>query len=84
MTNQKITRAIVMDGPVPTQMIGTERIALFNEDGDPWTPDISAGNVTGAEVLLTGMTAGTNTAVAATDTVNQAIAKLQAQITALP
>jgi len=38
----------------------------------------------GADVVLTGMAAGTAVAVAATDTVNVAIAKLQAQITALP
>jgi hypothetical protein len=82
--NQKVTRAIVMaDVPLTPQM-GTERIVLVNADGTPWSPEVGAGTVTGDEVLLTGMTAGTNTPVAASDNVNQAIAKLQAQIDALP
>ena len=43
------------------------------------------GNVTltGANVLATGYTVGANVAVAATDTVNEALGKLQAQITAI-
>lgn len=38
---------------------------------------------TGAEVVLTGFTTGEADDVAATDTVNEAIAKLQARIAAL-
>lgn len=52
-------------------------------DGADGADGDDAPAATGANVLLTGLVAGTATAVAATDTVNEAIAKLQAQIDAL-
>jgi hypothetical protein len=76
---QKVTQALVVTGPInPTQDV--ERIALFNSDGTPVTFD---GTETGAQVLMTGYTAQSAGNVAATDTVNHAVAKLEARIAAL-
>jgi hypothetical protein len=77
MGNQKVTQAIVVAssaiGP-PSQ--GVERIALYNPDGTP----ITTAADTGATVVLTGYSAQAKAPVGATDTVNQAIAKLEARI----
>lgn len=78
--NQKVMKAVVDTGGHidPSQV--TMRLALFDVDGDP----IDLGDVpTGAEVKLTGFVPGAAGAVAAADSVNQAIAKLQARIVAL-
>lgn len=62
-----------------------EKIALFDATGTPIATDdlVAANPPTGEDVLLTGMSAGEAAAVTATDTVNEAIAKLQAQYDAL-
>lgn len=57
----------------------SEQLALFNADGQPVT---ALTYDTGGDIVLTGYTVGANTAVLATDTVNQAMGKLQAQLTA--
>lgn len=82
MGNQMVTQAVVVSQTAIKPSQTTEKIAFFTEAGVPIDVD-PAASVTGADVVLTGMVAGTATEVAATDTVNEAIAKLQAQITAL-
>lgn len=59
-----------------------EKLAIFNADGTPYE-GLTSETQTGADILLTGLVAGTDAAVAATDSVNEAIANLQAQIDAL-
>lgn len=47
-------------------------------------PDVDGDvTLTGAHIVATGYTVGTNVAVAATDTINEALGKLQAQINAI-
>jgi hypothetical protein len=58
----------------PTRTV--KRFALFNDDGTPAVALTFSELPTGADVLLTGYTAGAWSAVAATDSVNQAIAKV--------
>jgi len=53
-----------------------ERIALFDESGDLVQ---NLESISGSDVLLTGLVTGTPVAVAETDTVNEAVAKLQAE-----
>lgn len=78
---QGTTQAVlVTDTGYDTNKV-SQRIALFDTDGA--LVEFSSLDVTGADVPLTGMVAGADEAVAATDTVNEAIAKLQAQVTAL-
>jgi hypothetical protein len=66
--------------------LGLGRIALFDENGDPIATDdlVKATPPTGEDVLLTGYEAGSAEAVAATDTVNEAVAKLEAQAAVEP
>ena len=58
---------------------GAMQLALFKVDGAAVDLDAAVGS----KVVLTGFATGTAGAVADTDTVNQAIAKLQARIVAL-
>jgi hypothetical protein len=58
----------------PNQL--TEYLALVNEDGTPIEGVTFEELPTGADVLLTGYVTGAWSAVAASDTVNAAIAKL--------
>jgi hypothetical protein len=78
-TGQKIMQAVVIDRPAMTDGQMALQLSLFNPDGTPATVTPQ----TGANVKLTGFTTGAAGAVAATDTINQAIAKLQARIVAL-
>lgn len=48
-------------------------LALVDSSGEAWAPS-------GAEVKLTGYTTGSAGNIAATDTINQALAKLEARI----
>jgi hypothetical protein len=83
MTNQVarqavlITQAALKPGQTPIY------IALFNADGSPVTDLTVAPEDTGATVLLTGYVLGAASAVGATDTVNEAMSKLQAQLNAM-
>jgi hypothetical protein len=58
----------------PTRAV--KRLALFNDDGTPAVALTFSEIPTGADVLLTGYTTSAWSAVAASDTVNQAIAKV--------
>lgn len=51
-------------------------LALVDDTGEAWAPS-------GAEVKLTGYTTGTAGSIADTDTINQALAKLEARVDAL-
>jgi hypothetical protein len=77
MENQEVQQAILVVKSAPDYNRTLERIALFDENADPVQTLESVG---GADVTLTGMVDGTAEEVAATDTVNEAIAKLQAQL----
>lgn len=98
MEGQAVRQMIVVSQDTIDENEIAEKSAFFDEEGEPFNigtqgeqgiqgiqgePGEDAGDVTGADVLLTGMVAGTDDPVAATDTVNEAIAKLQAQIDAL-
>lgn len=65
----------------PTQAVA--RLAVFDEDGNSVDLTANQETPTGADVDLTGFTAGTAGPVAATDSINEAVAKLQARIVAL-
>jgi hypothetical protein len=74
--SQATTQAVLVTQVKVDEEQALERIALFDDDGDPIS---DLGSVTGHDVLLTGLTTGTATAPAATDTANEAIAKLHAE-----
>lgn len=74
---QKTSKMILIANPEDELNMVGQRVALFNEDGTQ--VDFTGVATTGAAVLLTGMVAGTADDVAATDTINEAVAKLQAQ-----
>lgn len=78
MDDQVTMQAVVVTQAAIDADQATERLALFNEAGTP-VGYFTEEAVTGADVLLTGLVAGTAVDVAATDTANEAIAKLQAQ-----
>jgi len=79
MNQQRVEQLKVVTGmttPAPNTM--STAVALFDETGSPLSlPPV------GSDVLLTGYTAGTAGDVAATDTLAEAIAKLEARIVAL-
>lgn len=81
-THQVVTQAIVVEGRAPRRNMTYERISLFDVNGDPisLTP---AAPQTGATVPLTGYAAHAVGNVAAGDSANVAIAKLEARIAAL-
>jgi hypothetical protein len=83
MTNQVARQAILIVQSTLKSGQTPQRIALFNEDGSPVTDLTVAPEDTGATVLLTGYVLGAASAVAETDTVNEAISKLQAQLNAM-
>lgn len=72
----KQVRVVALDAPVIGQDF--EPTAFFDEDGNP--VPIGGG---GSAVTLTGYAIGTAAAVTPADTVNAAIAKLEARILAL-
>lgn len=72
---QMTTQAVVTEQSEIKQSQKVEQIALFNADGTPWNA---------ADATLTGLSLADSTDVEATDTVVEAIGKLQAQINALP
>ena len=80
--NQAVTQAVVTTQSEINQSQVTERIAFFDEDGNPVNV-ADAAAPTGASVTLTGYESGSSGDVAATDSVNAAIAKLEARIAAL-
>lgn len=77
MGNQTVTQGILTDQESFRANQGVEKIALFNADGTAL--DLAALQ-TGEDIVLTGYTiAGSYSAVAATDTINEAIGKLEAK-----
>jgi hypothetical protein len=78
-SSQNVKNTMVMAQTVPTSSQISERIALFDSSGVPI--DITAQ--TGANVKLTGFVTGATGALAAADTLNAALAKLQARIVVL-
>lgn len=76
-----VSQAVVVSGAVIDPNQATARIALFDEAGDPIDLDaIDASPQTGDDVLLTGFEAGSAGAILATDTVNEALAKVEATV----
>lgn len=74
-TNQVNNQAVVVQQAAIRSTKYCTRLALFNEDGTPI--------VLGAETLLSGYTIGTAGSVSATDSISEAIGKLEARIAAL-
>jgi len=83
MTNQTVRQGILVERNTPVANQLFMKVCLFNEDGEPIVDLATAAPDTGAEVLLTGYTPVAADDVAAADTVNAAIAKLEARIAAL-
>lgn len=81
MAQSQITQQAVV---VPQTTMRTDmtsaQISLFDQSGDPITFDVLP---TGDDVLLTGYVDATAGDVAPTDTLNEALAKLEARIVAL-
>jgi hypothetical protein len=71
-----VQRAVVVDNVTGMKDRTTMRLALVNESGAVWSPDA-------ANIKLTGYTSGSADNVSAADSVNAAIAKLEARIAAL-
>ena len=78
MSNQMTEQAVIVAQSSLDPAMGLKRLALFSSDGT--AVNLSGTAPTGAAVLLTGFTATTADSVAPADTVNQAIAKLEARI----
>lgn len=75
--DQKTSVLVVTNVPELDANMALQRVALVHDDGT--AVDFTGVATTGDAVLLTGMVEGTATDVAATDSVNEAVAKLQAQ-----
>jgi hypothetical protein len=77
--SQSVTQALLVTQAEVDSEKALERIALFDASGDPVQ---SLESVGGGDVVLTGLTTGTNAAPVATDTVNEGIAKVHAEVVA--
>jgi len=77
-SNQMVKQAIIVEQASMAKHNTAAQIALFDENGDPVKI-----NPNGEEIVLTGYESGEAGEVAASDTVNEAIAKLEARIAAL-
>jgi hypothetical protein len=75
-TNSHVVPAVLVNQLMMPKNQAPMQIALFAEDGTPITDLADAPLQTGAQILLTGYSAGTWSAVVATDTVNEAVGKL--------
>jgi hypothetical protein len=86
MENQETSQLVVVSQATVDPELGLGRVALFDESGDPIATDdlVKATPPTGEDVLLTGFEAGTVDDVEATDTINEAIAKVEAKADADP
>lgn len=84
LKHQKVVNAVVGTGGHIDEKQVKLKLALFDANLNPIPLDAVDGTPqTGTNVLLTGFVAGAAGAIAPGDTVNQAIAKLQARIVAL-
>jgi hypothetical protein len=80
INNQKVTQAVVVSQAIMSPSQGVEQLALFNVDGSV----LSVAPDTGATVLLTGYTTTTGVhALAAGDSVNAAMAKIESRLAIL-
>jgi len=81
MTSQMVTKLLVVNGdnaPVNQQF---QQVALFDSDGDPV---VLPTNVTGDDVPMTGYEIAVGAAaVADTDSVNEAVGKVEFRLAAL-
>lgn len=77
MGNQVTRQAVISEQQSINRNQKTEEFALFGPDGTPVSFDALLVQ-TGADVVLTGYEAGEAAAIEATDTVNEAVAKLEA------
>jgi len=80
--NQQPVQAVLVTQSVPLSNQQVMQIALFDSSGNPANGVTFDDMPLGSDIILTGFVAGTDTAVAATDNVNQAIGKVQAKATA--
>lgn len=76
MSNRLVRQAVLVEGASASPNQLTEYLTLVNEDGTPITGVSFETMPTGADIDLTGYVAGAWSAVAATDNVNEAIAKV--------
>lgn len=74
MSNQVVQQLVIVDQTTVNKNNITTPVALFDESGT----SVSVNSQTGADVLLTGYEAGDADALAASDTVNEAFAKIEA------
>jgi hypothetical protein len=77
--NQIVKQAVVVTQGAPKVNQQMEKIALFNEAGSPALALTFETLPTGDDVLLTGYVSGDVVDVESTDTVNEAIAKVEAK-----
>lgn len=75
--------SVVAMSTMPANGVVPMKVAFFTSTGSPIS-FLTDGVVTGAEVVLTGYTTGTAGALAATDSLNAALAKLEARTLAGP
>lgn len=74
MDNQIVSQAVLVDQPAIRQNVLPQRLALFDDSGAP----VTAGDLTTLD--LTGYTVGTAGALDDTDTVLEALGKLEATV----
>lgn len=75
--NQTPRNSIIIPGATAVPNQGSERLILLQADGTPFPLSTATQTLTGYTI------AGSGSAVAATDTVNQAIGKLEKRIAVL-
>lgn len=76
-TNQITEQAVVTSQSAPVNTRAATKLALFDADGNPWA------GATAAEIVLSGYVIGSAAALTDTDTLNEALGKLEARIVAL-
>ena len=81
MGNQKVTQAVLVAQSTINPGQGIEQLALFDASGNPITLPLDTAQ-TGASVVLTGYTTHAAGAISATDTVDVALAKIEARLAA--
>lgn len=83
-TKLKSNDYILEDGVI--YVLKSDGSVKLGDGENTWTSSTSLGSgasITGANVAITGYTIGTAGALSATDTINQALGKLEARVVAL-
>lgn len=82
-TKLKSNDYILEDGVI--YVLKSDGSVRLGDGENTWTSSTSlgSGKPTGADVAITGYTIGTASALSATDTINQALGKLEARVVAL-